>query len=241
MGIAIGEAPVRPALDLKIDIPINGNGMSRPPKAITPDEANRLFGVSQAVKMNFVPQMIVAVALDQASLFVNYCRDKRLSEFKKHNRLIKQCVEEYAAGLKESYGPAFSAYAEYVERYMQAVEVDRFKMWCSIGNVANRQLRGDVDRESATHIAIIHNLIDYAERYDRKMDKVIADKLHTPVRRRQDQRLRLITAMCIEFEETWGFRLEQDPIVDANMLVLANRAAMLADSIIGEESNVSKS
>jgi hypothetical protein len=42
--------------------------------------------------------------------------------------------------------------------------------------------------------------------------------------------------MCIEFEETWGFKIEPDPMVDANIGVLSNRASFLADAIIGEES-----
>ena len=109
-------------------------------------------------------------------------------------------------------------------------------MWCSIGNVVNKQLSRDKDRDGATHIAIIHNLINYAEQYDRQMDKVIADKLKAPVRRKQDDMLKLIVAMCIEFEETWGFKIEPDPMVDANIGVLSNRASFLADAIIGEES-----
>lgn len=41
--------------------------------------------------------------------------------------------------------------------------------------------------------------------------------------------------MCIEFEETWGFQIKPDAMIDMNMAVMANRASELADSIIGEE------
>ena len=233
MGIAPDAVPIRPAFDFGINILPK---IPKTPKAISPKEANEMFGVSLAVKMNFIPQMIIAVALDQMTQFVNYCRDNRISEFKKHNRLIKLCVEEYTHRLKQSYGTAFQAYANYVDRYFKLVEIDRFKMWCSIGNVVNKQLSRDKDRDGATHIAIIHNLINYAEQYDRQMDKVIADKVKAPVRRKQDDMLKLIVAMCIEFEDTWGFKIEPDPMVDANIGVLSNRASFLADAIIGEES-----
>ena len=232
MGIAPDAVPIRPALDYGIKIPPRN---PKPPKAISTAEANEMFGVSLAVKMNFIHQMLVALALDYASQFVNHCRDKRISEFKKHNRLIKLCVEEHTARLAKSYGNAFQAYSNYVERYFEYVSVDRFKMWCSIGNVVNRQIPKDRDRDGATLVAIIHKLIDYAEEYDRKMDKVIADKVKAPVSRKQDDMLKLIVAMCYEFEDTWGFRLEPDPIVDMNIGVLANRASTLADFIIGEE------
>lgn len=236
MGITPSAVPIRPALDFGIHIPPR---TPKPPKAISPEDANEMFGVSLAVKMNFIPQMLVALALDYATQFVNHCRDNRISEFKKHNRLIKLCIEEYTARLAKSYGNAFQAYTNYVERYFEYVSVDRFKMWCSIGNVVNRQIPKDRDRDSVTLVAIIHKLIDYAENYDRKMDKVIADKVKAPVSRKQDDMLKLIVAMCIEFEETWGFKLESDPIVDVNIGVLSNRASFLADAIIGEE-NVSK-
>lgn len=236
LGIAPNALPNCPALDFGISFPTTN---PNPPKSITPEEANEMFGVSLAVKMNFVPQMLVALALDYASQFVNHCRDNRISEFKKHNRLIKLCVEEHTARLAKSYGNAYQAYVSYVERYFEYVSVDRFKMWCSIGNIVNRQIPKDKDRDGATLVAIIHNLIDYAEDYDRKMDKLIADKVKAPVSRRQDEMLKLIVAMCYEFEDTWGFKIEPDPIVDLNIGVLANRASSLADAIIGEE-NVSK-
>lgn len=236
MGIAPNAMPIRPAFDLGIHIP---SKRPQAPKAISPEEANNMFGVSLAVKMNFIPQMLVALALDYAARFVNHCREKRISEFKKHNRLIKLCIEEHTARLAKSYGSAFQAYSNYVKRYFEYVDVDRFKMWCSIGNVVNRQIPKDRDHDGAKLIAIIHKLIDYAEDYDRKMDKMIAGKVKAPVSRKQDDMLKLIAAMCYEFEDTWGFKLEPDPIVDMNIRVLANRASNLADHIIGEE-NVSK-
>lgn len=235
MGIAAGAVPVRPAIDFNFNVPPSVSAAVKPPAAITPSEATEMFGVSQAVKMNFVPQMIIALALDQAAQFVNLCRDRRISDFKKHNRVIRAAVEEYAAGLRKSYGPAFPAYNEYVRRYFDLVDIDRFKMWCSIGNIVNRQIADEKARELVIHIAIIHRLLDYAEEYDRKMDRLITQTMKMPVRRKQADALKIITAICIEFEETWGFKLEPDAMVDTNVLVLSNRATFLADSIIAEE------
>lgn len=239
MGMPANAFPALPVVDF--GIALKPKEAKRPPKSISPEEARELFGISESVKMNFVPQMLTAVALDEVSKFINHCRVHRIREFKKHNRLIKVCVEEYTAELQKSYGAAFPAYASYVERYFRFVEVDRFKMWCSINNLVKRQLPESRDLESATLIAIIHNLIKFAERWDGEMDKLIAAKLDAPVRRKQNQYLLLISAMCIEFEETWGFQIEPDATIDMNMAVMANRASELADAIIGEESNVSKS
>lgn len=89
MGITPYAVPIRPTLDFGINIPTTAH---TPPKAISAEEANKMFGVSLAVKMNFIPQMLIALALDYATQFVNHCRENRIREFKKHNRLIK--VEE---------------------------------------------------------------------------------------------------------------------------------------------------
>lgn len=233
MGLPENAFPAVPVVDF--GIAFKQNEPKRPPKLITPEEAQELFGISESVKMNFVPQMLIAVALDEVAGFINYCRERRISEFKKHNRLMKLCVEEYNVELQRSYGSAFSDYASYVERYFQSVEVDRFKMRCSISNIVNRQLPKEIDREAATFIAIIHNLISYAEMWDAKMDKLIAAKLAAPVRRKQNEYLRVITAMCVEFEETLLLQIKPDAMIDMNMAVMANRASALADAIIGEE------
>lgn len=239
IGVPIGKVkPVAPIVDFGISF---GSATKAAPSSLSPDEATELFGQSFAVKMNFIPQMIIAVAMDESLKFIDYCAEKRIAGLKKHNRLIRQCVQEYADHLKESYGTAFKAYGYYVERYLELILPDRFRMRCSISNVVNLQRPGELFVDGMVHVAIIRNLIDYAENYDRRMDHAISEKFHKPVFRRQDARLKLIIAMCIEFEETWGFKVDPDPTIEANIRVLSNRASSLADEIILEETNVSKS
>lgn len=231
-GIAPVVMPISPALDFGINMP---SKKSQELKGLTADEAISMFGETEAVKMNFIPQMLVALAMDYAILFVRHCRNNGLSEFKKHNRLIRECVREHKAILAKSYGTAYHVYNVYMDRYFEYVAADRFKMRCSIGNIVNRQIANDRYREGAVLIAIIHKLIDFAEAYDRKMDKLIADKVGNAVHRNQDETLKLITAMCYEFEDSYGFKLSPDPIVDMNIAVLANNASRLAESIINKE------
>lgn len=232
MGIAPVVMPVPPALDYGIDMPAK---KPQEEKGLTADEAIAMFGETLAVKMNFVPHMLIALALDYAMMFVRHCRTHKLSEFKKHNRLIRECVSEHKAKLAKSYGATYYVYNAYMERYFNYVAADRFKMWCSIGNIANREIADDRYREGAVLIAIIHKLINFAESYDCRMDKMIAEKAQTTVRRNQDETLLLITAMCYEFEDSYGFKLPPDPVIDMNISVLANNASRLAELIINEE------
>lgn len=229
--------PSAPVLDFGLKLSAK---KPKTPKELSQDEAISLFGVSRAVKMNFVPQMLIAIALDQTTQFVNYCRVNKIKQFRKHNRLIQECVEVYTRTLSESFGSEFQSYLYYVRRFFEYIEVDRFRMWCSIGNVVSRQLSDSSVHEGATHIAIIHNLLNYAEKYERKMDKLISDMVNGPVCRKQDSTLKLIIAMCIEFEEIWGLSIGHDTMVETNIKVISNRANCLADTIIAEE-NVRKS
>ncbi len=227
-------------LDLGIRRPVEKPKERR--RIITAEESQEAFGVSKAVKMNFIPQMMAAFAMDVVADFVNHCRDRRIKKFLKHTRLMQTCVEEYGQHMARYHGPGFDDYLIYVERYLDCIAGDRFRMWCSIGNEVNRQLSCDIDRDGATYIAMIHSVIDYVEQYDSQMDREYAQALGKYVSHTQNSMLKIITAMCIEFEETYGFKIEPSSIVDLNLGVLSNRASFLADEILAEESgeNVSK-
>ena len=230
--------PIDPnVVDLGVKIPRRKPMM---PLKLSSQEAEDMFGVRDAMKMNFVPQMLIAVALDYVSKFVNYCRDHRVSEFKKHTRLLRSCVERYADNMRVCYGEGFESYLRYINRYFDYVGYILQQMWWTVGNVACKQLPRSVDRDLATMVAVIHNLIDAAERWDKEQDRIIEAKfremgVRKPVHRRQDPMLVLITAMCVEFEETWGLSLKSDPDIDLCVGVLRNKAKFLADEIIDEE------
>lgn len=226
-------------IDYGISVPRRGQSSVR---ELSGEECCDLFGVADSVKMNFIPQMLIHLAMVQCEDFIAYCREHRISEFKKHNRVIRLAVKGYNDGMAAHYGSAAYAYQTYCERYLEHVALDRVKMWFSVNALAKKQLAEGKDYDAATHVAIIHNLLDYAEVHDRKIDRILADKLRQPVSRAQNKMLRLITAMCIAFEDDWGFKISGSKFtdLDINMAVLANRASAMADAILDEEANVSK-
>ena len=236
MGVSLPNMPVFPAPSSGLLVQ---NPAHVPPRVLNAGEAYDLFGASLAVKMNFVPQMLVAVAMDQLTQFVNFCINHRLSDLKKHSRVLKACIDNYTKGLKRDYGDKYNDYVSYVERYFDYVSVNRTIMWFSIRNLVNKTIPDALHQEAATHIAIIHNLLRYSEEWNRSMDKVIADKLKAPVKRAPEAVLIIIDAKCIEFEETWKCAIDPEGTIVTNVKVLSNRASELADAIIDEQ-NVSK-
>lgn len=92
--------------------------------------------------MNFIPQMLTAIALEEAEKYIDYCRDNRLSDYRKHNREMRKCINEYNYELKRSYGTAWNSYQNYLSRLRERVSVDLFKCWCTFTNEAARQYIG---------------------------------------------------------------------------------------------------
>lgn len=210
------------------------------PRKITPQEVDEKLGIGMAVKMNFIPQMIVSLALEETKEFLNYCAEKRLSEFKKHTRLIKSCVEMYADRLRMSYGSAYTAYEKYVDLFLEFISVDRFKMHMSISNAVCRQKGREYDRDVITRMVIIRSLLIAAEEYDKKIDRLLRETFEIPIVRKQDQLLLYISNLIDELETKHGFKIKDDPVIGQNMGVFANRAAALGEYIIKDEEGPGK-
>lgn len=105
MGAGYSSAVI--PIDTGVEIP---DGKHAHRDELSSDECIKMFGAKDAVLMNFIPQMLTALALEQAEAYINYCRDNRLSEYKRHNREMRGCIDEYNHGLRASYGQAWDAY-----------------------------------------------------------------------------------------------------------------------------------
>lgn len=219
------------------DFGINMTPKPKKPRVLTAEECQEMFGVSQSVKMNFIPQMLNSLMLQQATLLVNYCRDNRVSELKKHTRAIKLAVEEYTSRLADAYGPmAYRSYVNYVERYQQECATDIWMMELQADTLCRNQLKDEKYREIASRTLIILMLIAFIQNHDKEMDKLIASKIGQPVHQKPDVYQELIRAMCTSIGEDMGYKLEPDKNMGDWVKTLSNKAWRLADTIISEES-----
>lgn len=206
------------------------------PRALTAEDCQELFGVSQSVKMNFIPQMLNSLMLQQATLLVNYCRDNRVSELKKHTRVIKQAVEEYTHRLADAYGPmAFRAYVNYVSRFQEECATDIWLMELQADTLCRNQLPNESHKDIAVRTLIILMLIAFIQNYDKEMDKVIASKIGQPVHQKPDAYQEIIRAICISIGVNLGFKINPDRLMGDWVKTLSNKAWRLADKIIDEE------
>lgn len=234
MGIAPDAVPIFPASAGTFGINIR-KPQPQTKKDLTSDECIKLFGAHEAVTMNFIPQMLTALALEQAEEFIKYCRDNRLSEYKRHNREMRKCIDEYNRELRASYGSAWYAYQKYLDRLRQTVQVDLFKCWCTFTNEAARQYVGIQHKDVPARVAFIRMLLTFVEDFDKNMDKVIAERLNQPCSRKQDPWCLLISVLCMDIVETFGHKMKITEPMALCVRVLANRCHTIVDDIMAEE------
>lgn len=226
--------PIVPMSTINYGIDINPKPKKQ--RALTAEECQEMFGVSQSVKMNFIPQMLNSLMLQQATQLVNYCRENRVSELKKLTRVIKMAVEEYSERLADAYGPmAFRAYVNYVNRFQSERAGDIWMMELEADTLCRNQLPNVKHREIAVRTLIIVMLIAFIQNYDKEMDKLIASKIGQPVHQKPDAYQEMIRAMCLSIEDDFGYKINPNKIMGDWIKILSNKAWELADKIIGEE------
>lgn len=210
----------------------------------TPEQIREKVGDRFSVRINFVPQMLTALAMDLASEFVNHCRDFRLEAAKKPNRLMRKAIETYADRLFRYYGrEAATSYAEYVKRFMGEIRTDVWLLRLKLSELVANQLPGCKDREPAILTCAICGVVSYIEWYDAQMDKALAVRLGKSVKCRSNGCLDVVKALCVSIADDLGCRLRIDSAVSDWLNVLGNRAVLLAERIFDEEcgdGNVSK-
>lgn len=199
------------------------------------DECLDKFGIEESVVMNFVPQMLTSLALEQAMELVNYCRDNRLGEYKRHTREIRNCFEEYNRELAKNYGRSWKAYQYYMKQLHETVDVDLFKCWCTFTNEAARQYIGHPHKEIPARIAMVRMMLNFVDEYNKNVDKMISERMKTHIKSRRDPYCLMIQLLCTDIAETFGQEMEITENMNICVKVLANRCHSVSLSIVAEE------
>ncbi len=234
MGIAPDAKPIMPIFSTGVNIPKTEKKLP-PQRGLTSEECIKMFGTQEAVEMNFIPQMLTALALEQAEKFVNYCRDNRLSEYKRHNREMRKCIEEYNRELKISYGRAWISYQTYLNRLRETVQTDLFKAWCTFTNEASRQYVGRPHKDIPALVTFTRMILTFVEDFDQNVDKMIASRFNMPCHRKQDPWTFLISVLCLDIAETFSHKMEITDTMALCVKILVQRCRTVVREIIAEE------
>lgn len=240
MGVAIDAAPIMPMGNLGINIPKFSEKKLPPERDLTAEECISMFGTQEAVKMNFIPQMLTALALEQAEAYINYCRDHRLSDYKKHNREMRKCIDEYNRELRQSYGSAWFAYQKYLARLKETVELDLFKAWCTFTNEASKQYVGRPHAEIPARVTFTRMILTFVEDFDKNIDKLVAERLDMPCHRKQNPYIFLISVLCMDIADTFSHKMQLTELMMLCVRILVNKCRQVVREIIKEEDAAKK-
>lgn len=229
--MAGARTPTSEKLRFDIDLVKTDDGQ----RPLLPQESIEMLGINMAFKASFIPQMMTALAMQKTIDLVNFCAEHRMSEFKKHTRALKRCIEVYTRNLLDYYGRKYYvAYTNYTQRYMQAVTTDVMLMMLNLQETASNKLQGVKHNEIAAMVAFIVLAIRYCDEYDRHIDRLVADKIKSPVHKTPDASIHIILNLCIGIADM-GYKIPIESNARQWIKILSNRAYALADEIIAED------
>lgn len=202
----------------------------------TPQQIREKVGDEMSVKINFVPQMLTALAMELATEFADHLRDYRVEDTKKETRIIRMAVGKYADRLYRSYGKtAYDAYNAYVKRFMSEVMsfVSLFRL--KLSELVANQFPKIKDRQVPILACAVCGVISYIEWYDAEMDKELEARLGRSVKCQSNRHLDVIKAVCVVIAERKHCKIQIDAMVADWLNIMGNRATLLAERIFREE------
>lgn len=199
-------------------------------------EACRLFTPLDAVRMNFIPQMLNAAAMQYSLDLCDHCARHRYSHLKRATRAVKDGIGRYADNLARAFGDHCAVYEYYINRYWDSARITLTQTGFTVKNQVHRLHPQCKDPELAARCWIAHALIDHAEAIDRSWDAEIDRRFGRHIHRLQDPALKVILKLLQQIEHSLNTPLPKDnPDIQLCMQVLANSAHTLADELIEED------
>lgn len=204
--------------------------------SLSSQECIELFGEVDATAMNFIPMMLIEIALDQVEELVTYCAANHLADYRRHARELRNCINEYRREEREGMGSRiWGVYQGYLRRLQETVAGDLFTAWCTFTNEAARQYVGREHKDIPAKVAFIRLILSFVYCFDQNQNRRIGEKLHTLCSRRQNPVIVLVTALCVDIAETFGMKMETTENMKLCVKILANRCRQVTLDIIRAE------
>lgn len=207
---------------------------------LTQTEARGKIGSVEAVTLNFIPQMLTSIAMEQATELADYTRDHRMSEHKALSRLLRECVKEYDHDTRRTYGAAYGAHVAYLARLKETTQILLFQCWCTYTNEASRQHPKYQHKDIPARLAFIRMLLLFVEIFDTKTDRILSEKLGRTIKHHASPWVTELSALCIATAIEYDIALGITPAMKVCIQAVAQNARKMAKSIMADEANVSK-
>lgn len=198
---------------------------------LSTEEFLNLFDRQESLRMAYIPHFMTQCVVYYLDLLVDYARDNRLSEYKKHSRRLKEIRTEYMDALRhEMPADVFQRFLTQREDFLANCGANLTLMYFTFGNQILK-IYGRIKHESLFCYAnIIVAFIEYVEDFDRTVNKRIAEKLSMPCRNHGDARLSAIKDVCLTIKNQYPIEPNDQTKLCVN--VMANKATAMINAML---------
>lgn len=199
-------------------------------RELSPEEFLSLFSKKEALKVAYIPHYLTICAINYLDQLIGYARTNRLSDYKRHTRMLKAMREEYFDSLRrEMSEKVYQSFLDLRFDYLESCGANLNLMYFTISN----QMLKKYDRIKHDTFYILANIILFfikgVEDFDRKCNQMIAERIGEPCRNHGDARLIAIKKVCQDIVK--DYPLESDAQVETCIKVMANKAVEMIDKM----------
>lgn len=138
----------------------------------------KTFTFEENMMIAFVPLIISHIAWRYAEKAMNYCRDRRIDEFKKPSREIHKLREEYLSDLsKDLDRKHLEEIFNETDRFLEEVSRDFTILYFSVNGEIKKLYPNIGHDEMRSNAYISVAMIQFLKAHNRRMDELIAEKM----------------------------------------------------------------
>lgn len=179
-----------------------------------------MFEVGESLEMAYIPHFVTQCIMHYIDHFADFCRDWRISEYKKHSRILRAVKTEYMQALrKEMPAKIYQKFLDQREDYLSSCERYFTLMYFTFANELCRKYLHIENETPICYANIMLALIHYLFEFDKHVNAKITERTGRPCVNRHDYRLDAIADVCNDVIRAYPLEESQDTVICINTLV----------------------
>ncbi len=221
--------------------PVLDTGVKLPPprepvveRDLSTEEMLSLFDRKESLTMAYVPHFITQCVMYYLEMLVEYGRSNRISEIKKHSRMLKAVRDEYIYALRHEMPPRiFEKFLAQKDRYLELCGANLTLMYFTFGNELSKTYGHKENEPIFCYSNIMVELIEYVERFDAEVNDQIAERLGVPCKNHGDARLTAIKQVCKDIIS--DYPVPKSQYTELCVSIMATKAKIMVNEIYNEQ------
>lgn len=190
-----------------------------------------LFGRKESVSMVYIPHFVTQCILYYSDLLMNYTRSHKMSEYKRHTRILNNICKDYYTVLRQEMPPeVYQKFLDQREEYLDLCASNLMIAYFTFGKELISKY-GSIEHEDLHCYAyMISALVDCVNRYDDYVGEQIAIRTKTAGKVRRDVRLKCIQEVCDDINKS--YRVDGTKQTDLAINIIVNKAKIMINKML---------